>query len=329
MEDIIKKIKNKLFIDEDLPYVYDKKIEIFKIKKEKFQKIKKSKKKNIVFIDGGSQEIFSAPNISLFFNRIYYCVYDNNKRLKSKKYEFYSLIYTEEKHKELFFNTEFFFLKGKFEIPEMRFSVKDETLCFGNNIVDISVLGNNIRKLLEIKAASQIDEKDSIIVLDRNLEQKITYEQEFFKELYNKTKENNNIVCAISKTSILLTQKGNSLNALLNSLGPKGEWHYKIAKSRDFGIYFVKLHLKSKYIFRLDIMNNEEDVFFNLKLNSTDPVLLGYPYGLIEADKNARVSNKEREFLKMQLIVKFGSEFKQFKKYLQSKDVHSILDNIG
>jgi len=331
MEDIINKIKNKLFIDEDLPQIYNIKFDVLEIKKDNFKKITSSENRKLIFLDGGSQELFSAPNISLFFNRIYYCVYDNNKRIKSKKYEFYSLIYTEEKDKGLFFNTEFFFLKGNFEIPEMRFSVKDKTLCFGKNIIDISVLGNNIRKLLEIKAASQIDEKGSIIVLDRNLEQKITYENEFFKELFNKTKENHNIVCAISKTSSLLTKKGNSLSALLNSLGPQEEWYYRIASGKDFDIYFVKLNSKSSYIFRLDIQNNEDkdNILYNLKNNSSDPVFLGYPYGLIEADKNARVSNKEKEFLKMQLIVKFGSEFKQFKKYLQSKDAHSILDNIG
>ncbi len=337
MEEIIKKIKNKLFIDEDLPQIYDKKFEVYEIKKENFQKIKNSKKRKLVFFDGGSQELFSAPNISLFFNRIYCCVYDNNKRIKSKKFEFYSLIYTQKKDNELFFDTEFFFLKNKLNLPKMEFSVKDKTLCFGKNIVDISVLGSNIRKLLEIKAASQIDEKNSIIVLDRDLEPKVTYEEEFFKELYRNADKNKTLVCGLSKTSSLLTKKGNSLNALLNSLGPEKEWYYKVAESEAFDIYFVKLNSKASHTFRLDISkvnknnsNNEEHIIsYNLKLNSSDPVLLGYPYGLIEADKNARVSNKETEFLKMQLIVSFGSEFKQFKKYLNTKDAHSILDNIG
>lgn len=335
MEEIIKKIKNRLFVDEDLPQIFDKNFEIFEIKKENFKKIENSEKKKLIFIDGGSQELFSAPNISLFFNRIYYCVYDDNKRIKSKKYEFYSLIYTEEKGNELFFKTEFFFLKDKFKIPKMEFSVKDDTLSFGKNIVDISVLGSNIRKLLEIKVASEIDESDSILVLDRNLEQKITYEKEFFNEMHENAKKRKNIICALSKTSALLTKKGNSVNALVNSLGPEEEWYYKIAESNNFDIYFVKLNSKSSYVFRLDITkdncndNDKNSVMYNLKNNSSDPVFLGYPYGLIEADSNARVSNKEIEFLKIQLITKFGSDFRQFKKYLQSKDAHSILDNIG
>jgi hypothetical protein len=331
MEEIIKKIKKKLFVDQDLPQIYNKKFEIFEIKKDNFKKIEKSEKKKLIFIDGGSQELFSAPNISLFFNRIYYCVYNDNKRIKNRKYEFYSLIYTEEINKELFFKTEFFLLDKKIKIPVLKFSVKDETLSFGKNIVDISVLGSNIRKILEIKIASQIEESNSIIVMDRNLEKKITYEEEFFNELCEKAKKNKNFICGLAKTSTLLTKKGNSLSALLNSFGPKEEWYYVVASGNDINICFVKLNSKSNYVFRLDIIKdcNKEEIFYNLMLNSSDPVFLGYPYGLIEADKNARVSNKEIDFLKIQLIAKYGDEFKEFKKYLQSKDAHSILDNIG
>ena len=331
MEKIIEKIKSKLFIDEDLPELFDSNFKIFELKKENFNEIKEAEKKRLIFIDGGSQELFKAPNISLFFNRIYYCIYEDNKRVKSKKYEFYSLIYTEQKEKELFYKTDMLFTKDSFEVPNLEFSAKDKTLMFGKNIVDISDISNSVRKLLEIKAASLIEETNSIIVLDRNLEAKITFEEEFLKELYENAKKRNNLVCGLAKTSSLLTKKGNSVNALLNSIGPDNEWYYKISESGVFDIYFVKLNSKASYTFRLDILknNNKEDVFHNLKLNASDPVFLGYPYGLIEADSNARVKNKEIEFLKMQLIVKFGEDFKKFKKYIQSEDAHSILDNIG
>ncbi len=331
MEKIIEKIKSKLFIDEDLPEFFDKKYRISELKKENFEEIKNSEKSAIVFIDGGSQELFKAPNISLFFNRIYYCVYENNKRIKSKKYEFYSLIYTEQKDKDIFYKVDILFTKDSFEIPNLEFSVKDKTLMFGKNILDISNIGNCVRKLLEIKLASLIEEKNTIIVLDRNLEAKMTYEKEFLKELFENMKKKNNIICGLAKTSSLLTKKGNSVNALLNSLGPDEAWSYKIAETEAFEIYFAKLNSKASYTFRIDIAkgSNKDNIFYNLKLNSKDPVFLGYPYGLIEADSNARVTNKEVEFLKMQLIVKFGSEFKKFKKYLQSQDAHSILDNIG
>jgi len=329
MEKLIEKIKSKLFVDEDSPEFFDSKYRVFELKKEDFKEIKKTEKKKLIFIDGGSQELFKAPNISLFFNRIYYCIYEDNKRIKSKKYEFYSLIYTEQKEKELFYNTEILFTKDSFEVPKLEFSAKDKTLMFGKNIVDISDIGNNIRRLLELKVASLIEEDNAIIVLDRNLEAKITFEEEFLKEVYENAKKRKNIVCGLAKTSSLLTKKGNSVNALLNSLGPDKEWFYKVAEIDTFDIYFVKLNSEANYIFRLDIQKEPEIIFYNFKLNASDPVFLGYPYGLIEADTNARVNNKEIEFLKIQLIVKFGKDFKRFKKYLQTQDAHSILDNIG
>ena len=323
MEEIIKKIKKKIFVDDDSP-------EFFNSNYKNFEKIEKSQKSPLIFIDGGSQEIFKAPNISLYFNRIYYCVYDDKKRKSSKKYEFYSLVYTENIGKELFYKVDILFTKNKFAVGKLEFSTLDKSMMYGKNMVDISSIGNSVRKLLEIKLASLIED-NGIIVLDRNLEAKISYEDEFLKELYENAKKRNNIVCALSKTSSLLTKKGNSVNALLNSIGPDTEWSYKVAESRDFNIHFVKLNSKSKYTFRLDILKECDDkkIFHNLRLNSKDPVFLGYPYGLIEADSNARVSNKEIDFLEMQLIVKFGKDFNKFKKYLQSQDAHSILDNIG
>ncbi len=330
MEKIVKKILEKISYDVDSPEFFDSKYKTFELKKENFRKIENSEKSALIFIDGGSQEIFKAPNVSLYFNRIYYCVYDEKKRKNSKKYEFYSLIHTEEKGKELFYKVDITFTKNNFDIGKLEFSTLDKSLMYGKNIVDISAIGNTVRKLLEIKLASLIEDR-GIIVLDRNLEAKVTYEESFLKELYENAKKRKNSVCALSKTSSLLTKKGNSVNALLNSLGPDNEWYYKIAESKDFDIYFVKLNSKSSYTFRLDIQkeNDKNKVFYNLKNNSSDPVFLGYPYGLIEADSNARVSNKEIEFLQMQLIVKFGKDFKKFRRYLQSQDAHSILDNIS
>ena len=74
-------------------------------------------------------------------------------------------------------------------------------------------------------------------------------------------------------------------------------------------------------------INNE--LFSLLMKNSTDPVFLGYPYGLIEADKSARVSNKESEYLKTIFLVKAGKQLKKISQYFKSTDAHSILDKIG
>ena len=61
--------------------------------------------------------------------------------------------------------------------------------------------------------------------------------------------------------------------------------------------------------------------------NCTDPIFIGYPYGLVEADRVARVSNHEKESLKTMFMVKLRN--KNVEKYLSSVNAHDILDRIS
>ena len=342
MQQIIDKIIEKINENkEDFPEFVNSNYKTYKISKENFHEINKiESNKKIIFVDGGNLELIKAPNLSLFFNRIYYCVYEKNKRVKNGKYEFYTLIAAENKSNKLFFNAEVHWTKNNSNSKEFVFAVDDRTLSFGKKLVGISDIGNAVRKLMELEIASQIieDIKNSILVLDRNLEVTITYEQEMMGKLYNIAKTNNIIICALSKTSSLLTRNGNSVNALLNKIGPDLEWYYyPIAdinnKEHEANIYFVKLNKKSNYVFRLDTYKEMKydinEILTLLIENSKDPVFLGYPYGLIEADRFARVSNKEIEFLRIQLFVKMGKNAENVKRYLTSEDAHSILNNIS
>jgi len=223
---------------------------------------------------------------------------------------------------------------------QFSFEALDKTLSYGKNTVDISDIGNAARKLMELHLASEIisKNKDSILVLDRNLEVKITYEDKMMEKLYETAKKNNVVVCALPKTSSLLTKNGNSINALLNQIGPESEWYYyPVADINDkelrADMYFVKLNKKSNYVFRFDVYKEQKydavELLSLLAENSKDPVFLGYPYGLIEADRFARVSNKESDFLRMQILIKLGKNAEKLKMYLASKDAHSILDSVA
>ena len=63
--------------------------------------------------------------------------------------------------------------------------------------------------------------------------------------------------------------------------------------------------------------------------NCNDSVFIGYPYGLIEADKNARVSNNEKNMLLTLFSAKFGKDWEKIKESLSNLDAHEILDSIG
>jgi hypothetical protein len=97
-------------------------------------------------------------------------------------------------------------------------------------------------------------------------------------------------------------------------------------------ILFVKLNSKSKYIFRLDVLGfeieNLNKILNVLKQNSIDPVFFGYPYGLIEADKFARIQNSELEILKTKFRIYAKNKWKNIESLIKTKNSHSILDNI-
>ena len=61
---------------------------------------------------------------------------------------------------------------------------------------------------------------------------------------------------------------------------------------------------------------------------STDPIFLGYPYGLIAVDQGARIANEEKEFFQMQFKVTAGKDWESIASHLRSIDAHNVLDAI-
>jgi hypothetical protein len=200
----------------------------------------------------------------------------------------------------------------------------------------ISKIGSIVRRFSELKIAETILnelEKDDIVILDGFLQSSVTNEATYMENLYKKAEEKGIIVSGLSKTTTLLTTNGNSVLNTLNKIAPKSSWYYHPVaeinnKDHKAEIFFIKLHEKSKYIFRFELYKNQKpnisSILNLLTTNSKDPVFLGYPYGLIEADKFARVSNQEKAYI--QTILK--TKIKEWDK-INNLDAHDILDNIS
>ncbi|MFH2027746.1 MAG: hypothetical protein ABIJ08_01275 [Nanoarchaeota archaeon] len=281
----------------------------------------------IVFIDGGNSEILSAANFSLQLIRVYYTIYQNNERIKADKKEFYVLINSLGLGDKIDFKTEIFPINYSFS--SFSFDSMDKNLRQGNNRIKVSKIGEVIRKLAEIKVAEDVvDElnKGDVIVRDGDLDIKLIHEKEFYGRLFQKSSEKGVVICGLSKTSDLFTIKGNSLLIELRENSPYGEWYHL-----DGGQYVVKLNKNADYVFRFDVYgtDNVDYVLGLLKNNSMDPVFLGYPYGLIEADRLGRVTNNEIDALKIQFIAKAGDKWEKIRKYLATNDAHTILDKIS
>lgn len=324
IDEIISRIDDSLEISED-DYVDMPGYESIKINKERFNEIKTTEiKKKIIFVDGGNAEIIKASNFSLQFIRVYYNVFEDNKKVKAKRFEVFVLVKAVNKD-GIKYETEFF---GNDLKLDLSFDSFDKSLRQGEHRVNVSKIGEIVRRFLELEVCNIALSEGDVLVMDRDLEIDVTNEDKFFDKLYGNALKRKVVVCGLSKTTNLLTKNGNSANALLNSLG-NGAWYYKLVD----GVYFVKLNEKSKYCFRFDVSEKVEcdidEVLSLLVENSKDPIFLGYPYGLVMADRFARVSNNEKNYLRTMFMTKFGKRWEKIGKYEGSLDAHEVLDRVG
>ncbi|MBI2557689.1 DNA double-strand break repair nuclease NurA [Candidatus Woesearchaeota archaeon] len=311
----------------------------YKLDKKNFHGIKKSiSGKKIAFIDGGNAEIIGSANFSLNLIRICYAVHQNNKKIAIRKFEIFAFTEALNKDNEIHYATSFFNMKNPLEFHDVTFSSLDNTLMLGISRAGIAAATNAVRRFAELKLAKLVaDEKISdIIVLDGSLQATLTDESRYLSELYDSCSRNNVVLSALSKTSSLFTDNGNLLSVVLDSISTLPYWYYhpivKISSpSHKAEMFFAKFHEKSKHIFRFEVFNEQktraEGAINDLACNCLDPIFIGYPYGLVEADRVARVGNNEKESLKTMFLVKLKN--KNIEKYVSSVNAHEILDRIS
>ncbi|MBS3097180.1 DNA double-strand break repair nuclease NurA [Candidatus Woesearchaeota archaeon] len=341
MEEVIRHIVNSLnnIPDrEDCPNFSDKSYKPLKIDKNNFHFIKAiSSNKKIAFIDGGNAEIIKAANFSLHIIRVYYNVYLKNKKLKSKKHQSYVFLNAVNKNNKINYEAEIFNNDLNLNKEDLIFDSFDSTLRTGIHRVIISKIGEIARRFAELKLAEKLVEEldeGTIIVMDRDLQASITNEAKYFNLIYDKALKKDVTITGLCKSSNILTNNGNSINALLNVIGPENPWFYHpiveiTNENHKAEMFFIKLHEKSKHVFRFEIYDkqkaNAEEVLSLLSDNSNDPIFPGYPYGLIEADRSARITNQEKEYQKTIFLAKIG---RKLDSHLAAINAHDILDNI-
>ena len=134
------------------------------------------------------------------------------------------------------------------------------------------------------------------------------------------------------------------IDVIGNNKYPDNEWYYhpiyQITKADNLAdVYFVKLHKYARSPFRFDIYleqsqnlapQEREIIISNIALNSNDLTFPGYPYGLIKADQVSRISKRELEPQKIQLLAEFDPII--FNKYIipriRAVDAHDLLNKI-
>ena len=342
-DEVIKKILESIGENSLLTEMYPKfsgeGYRAYKIDVKNFHEIKKSNScKRIAFVDGGNAEIIGSVNFSLNLIRVCYVIYQNNKKISTKKIDIFAFIKAVNESNEICYRASFFSAGNSINIDEVSFSSFDPTLMNGINRADISSAANAIKRFAELKAAKSVSDSKlaDVIVLDGTLQSTMTNENKYLNNLYESCTENNVIISAVSKTNSLFTDNGNLLSAVLSSISRLPVWFYHpIAEINSHNhkaeMFFAKFNTKSKYVFRFEIFNIQkmaaEQVMNELASNCCDPIFVGYPYGLVEADRIARASNQEKESLKTMFLVKLRN--KNIDKYLNASNAHEILDKIS
>jgi len=270
------------------------------------------------FLDGGIQEIFSTYNQSFYLLRFAYVKFKNEKRISHE-----------------IFQT---FIKTK-NLQPLECEISNELPFFQNKHI-ISAKDNpketfisQIRRIFELKLAIHIAQnmnQGELLVLDGSL-CPTEYDLEELKQLINISNQKKINLIGFSKNSQLKSQSGAILNEEIltfsKSLDFKRWVCLDVFSDSTFAdsalkitTSFAYLHPLSNFSFRIDHLSNPLEALSRLSTNSLDGTFLGYPYGLIIADKLARVKNEEKSYL--------YSKYFLSKNLIERQNPHEILDTM-
>jgi hypothetical protein len=313
----------------------------------------------IAFVDGGNQELIGAPDFSIQLNRVYFSMWNGNQRVLEKipnRIEFFSSTNSRFTDDQVFYDTSIFPVKEEQRamLPEeqdLSFDSLDRTVTIGTQRADISRVASIARVFAEWQLATEIVRHElnegDILVVDRTLQTTFKKESKYLSLLVKEAKQKGVIVSGLSKTCALFTDKGLSLigaiSKLTNDSGITGKWYLPIAEinTLDHNAVFmiVKLVPEASRIFRYEIQREQfnflslseiQGIMSQLAKNSSDVTFPGYPYGLIDADRFARVSFQEVAYYKTLVLSQLSSKesWEKMSCHVQGKDAHDVLNTL-
>lgn len=284
---------------------------------------------HLAFVDGGNQELFGGASASLQFVRAYAGVFSNGKRVHQERHEFLCLTQSTDGAS---FESNIIDLHGGLLQEEGKFTINGGEVRDTEQRSKAAQVGALTRRFAEWalcdKILSEFD--DVACVKDGTLQTSAAKESFYAKRALAKTVPNKTLVAA-SKTSTLLTTTGWSVTDAIQSIAPQGSWTYQwIAKSdqpdHPVNIAVAKLHPHAERAFRVEAARPHTQIpWKSLFQNASDPAFLGYPYGLVDADHHARVTNAEAQSWKALCQAKLGKNAENLSKHT---DAHAWLSKL-
>lgn len=279
-------------------------------------------------VDGGNAEIFKTPKAALHRVRTANVFLQSNRIISARQREGYVMAKASVTQ------------TGNIECEA---NVIDSNLDFTPlptlRSQDPCTLAEMSRRMLEIAASkAAVKELSShscgkLLVIDGTLETKTELEREEMEELKKIAAEACVTIAAVAKTCSLLTNKGNALIPAVGRLSAKAGY-IAVGEGTEENhravIAIARLNEASQYLFRIEAENEDllKTVVQELAGQSNDLAFPGYPYGLVMADRLARVSNEEAEVIKAKLLATAGKEIRELIEQSKALDAHGILDRI-
>lgn len=305
------------------------------LSKENFHGLEPKKDdKTICFIDGGNNKIFESPTDSIHLVRIYFNLFKGGKRVKNIDP---LNIYLRSEYSDEGVQVKLDPLNDPIPVDNNEFLLKEEELESGSP----ADCGHTVRKYLEWKTMEYVIdnhlEKGGIVVRDGVFQTSVEKERQFAERAYERAEKKGVFLAGVAKTCSLRTTTGYSLIAAIKELAREQElnrWFYHPVVDNEHPdhkgeVYFVKYHPSSNYVFRTEFYRGQdapiEDILGHLAFQAQDPIFLGYPYGLVDADKKARVTDEEIKYLKNMSGDKMT---KTFRDKINAMNAHDRLSNI-
>lgn len=316
--------------------------------------------KRLCFVDGGNSTLFESPGLVISLNRVGFCIYEGEEKIEPTKLqpktEFYTLASVNPERDGLSYHIEIVPISEdtKDILPDeadLVFDSFDQTLREGRRRASLNRVAAVSRAFAEWKLASEVIEKElrrgDILVRDGSLQTQITGESKYSNKAYKSALSKGVLFTGLAKTSTLFTDTGMPLFSAIAILANRNEldndhWYYypivdiKAPDHRAY-IFAVKLHSKARHVFRFEILKDQaekiadfDDIISAIAQNASDIAFPGYPYGLIEADRIARVRNEEVSPLKIQLLSSITGlgAWAELEAFMRTVDAHQILDEI-
>jgi NurA domain len=340
----------------------------YKFDQKNFHKIfSKETCRKMAFIDGGNLEIFHAPNFSLQVNRVYFNIFKGKERVFPvtnipQKIEFLSLTLSEfdEDKEEIFYETSIYPVYDDLHeyLPDekdLTFSSRERGVTIGNQLYDIERVASIARRFAEWHFSRYVIdlelECNDIFVRDGSLQISFANEDKYREIAFEKAKEKSVIFTGLSKTCHLYTDSGLSLIGSIQKFAEDSDikfdtWCYYpvidvFSPEHRAIILIVKLNSNAERIFRFEILREQAknlgknrilDVVSCIGRNSKDICFPGYPYGLIDADLQARVRKNEMGIYETRLLSEISKKPGRLKKilpHIKAVDGHEILNDIA